>query len=147
MKLMVLQMVEKINTSIILFSYLFFNALFINVLGQIETPTFISSNMVLQQEFNAPLWGWGEPDYPITITTSWDNIVYQTSTDYKGDWFVRVKTPTAGGPYEITINNDTLSKVMIGEVWVCSGQSNMEMQVGGTGNVKNYKVCKRYTRY
>lgn len=98
----------------------------ISVLAQVVTPTFISNNMVLQQKFDAALWGWGEPHYPIKITTSWDNIVYQTFTDYNGDWFITVKTPSAGGPYEITINTDTLSNVMIGEVWLCSGQSNMQ---------------------
>jgi len=98
----------------------------LNLFAQVQLPSFISNNMVLQQEFDAPIWGWAEKGTKITIEPSWDHTVYQTSIDYNGNWFVTVKTPSAGGPYFIVINDDTLSNVMIGEVWVCSGQSNMQ---------------------
>ena len=58
-------------------------------------------------------------------------------------WLVRVATPKAGGPYEITISDGTpvtLHNVMIGEVWLCSGQSNMDMPVNGWGQVNNYEA-------
>ena len=92
--------------------------------------------MVLQQNFEAPIWGWADPGTYISITPSWSNINYQTSADYNGDWIVKISTPSAGGPYSIIINNDTLTNVMIGEVWVCSGQSNMQLAMYKTENAE-----------
>lgn len=102
--------------------------------AQVKLPSFISNNMVLQQQFEAPIWGWAKPETKISINTSWDNSNYFTSADYNGEWSLRLKTPTAGGPYKITINDDTLRNVMIGEVWVCSGQSNMQWALEQTEN-------------
>ena len=104
--------------------------------AQIKMPSFISDNMVLQQKFEAPIWGWAEPGTKITITPSWDNITYQDTTDYNGDWFVKIATPSAGGPYSILINEDTLTNVMIGEVWICSGQSNMQWALNQSENAE-----------
>ncbi|MFZ1288790.1 MAG: hypothetical protein WAR79_01775 [Melioribacteraceae bacterium] len=101
---------------------------------KIKTPSFISNNMVLQQNFDAPLWGWTESGTKIIIKPSWDNNVYQTSTDHNGNWFVKVKTPSAGGLYFIEINDDTLKNILIGEVWVCSGQSNMQWALQQSDN-------------
>jgi len=99
--------------------------------GNIRLPNIIGSNMVLQQHSNVKLWGWGEPYEKVSITTSWDNITYPVAlVDGNAKWVVTIKTPAAGGPYLIKItgnNHILLSNVMIGEVWVCSGQSNMEM--------------------
>lgn len=99
--------------------------------GNIRLPNIIGSNMVLQQQSNVKLWGWGEPYEKVSVTTSWDNITYPAAVvDGNAKWMVTIKTPAAGGPYTIKINGNNhilLSNVMIGEVWVCSGQSNMEM--------------------
>lgn len=116
----------KIYFKIINAAIAFFIALNAANYAQIKMPSFISDNMVLQQKFEAPIWGWAEPGTQITITPSWTNTIYQSSADYNGDWFVRIATPSAGGPYSIIINKDTLTNVMIGEVWLCSGQSNMQ---------------------
>ena len=86
--------------------------------GKVKTPSFITDNMVLQQNFDAPLWGWAEQGTKVTIQPSWHKTNYQTSADYNGNWFVTVKTPSAGGPYQIAINDDTLKNVLIGEVWL-----------------------------
>jgi sialate O-acetylesterase len=104
--------------------------------AQIQLPSFISNNMVLQQNFEAPIWGWADPGTHISITPNWSNTNYQTSADYNGSWFVKITTPSAGGPYSIIINNDTLTNVMIGEVWVCSGQSNMQLAMYKTENAE-----------
>ncbi|MBO9635183.1 MAG: glycoside hydrolase family 88 protein [Chitinophagaceae bacterium] len=103
----------------------------------LKLPAIIASNMVLQQQTNTPLWGWAAPNAAITISTSWNQKRYITKADAKGNWRVAVSTPKAGGPYSITISDTkpvTLSNVMIGEVWLCSGQSNMEMPVKGFRN-------------
>lgn len=71
----------------------------------------------------------------VTVTTSWNNRTYQASTDKDGAWLVKVDTPKGGyTPYSITISDGTpvtLSDILIGEVWICSGQSNMEMRMMG----------------
>ena len=120
----------QINIIIILLIYTFGSYTF----AQIHLPSFISDNMVLQQKFEAPIWGWAKPGTHISVTPSWDNFNYQTLTDYNGDWFIKIKTPSAGGPYSLIINKDTLNNVMIGEVWVCSGQSNMQRAMYKTDN-------------
>ncbi len=97
-----------------------------NVYAQIEFPALFGDNMVLQQEFETPFWGWAEPGEDISIKGSWDHNNVQTTADKNGDWSLKLHTPEAGGPYFVTVNNDTLHNVMIGEVWICSGQSNMQ---------------------
>jgi len=104
----------------------------------ITLPSVISDNMVLQQQTDAALWGVADCGKKVSVSTSWDNASYSAKADAKtGKWIVRVKTPAAGGPYTITISDGTpvtLKNVLIGEVWFCSGQSNMEMPVKGYGS-------------
>jgi sialate O-acetylesterase len=85
--------------------------------------------MVLQQQSEVNIWGWADPSDTVSVTTSWDQKTYKTKTNNGAKWTLKVQTPIAGGPYTITItsgNTIVLEDVMIGEVWVCSGQSNME---------------------
>jgi len=100
-----------------------------------------TDNMVLQQKTNATIWGTDDPNKNITITTSWNNRKYTVIADATDNWKITVSTPSYGGPYTITFydgDKTVLNNVLIGEVWVCSGQSNMEMQlVGGLGSVLN----------
>ncbi|HEX9973471.1 MAG TPA: sialate O-acetylesterase, partial [bacterium] len=99
-----------------------------------EMPAIFSDNMVLQQKTKAPFWGKANPDLKISITASWgasaQAIVHSDSL-----WRAKLKTPKAGGPYEIKlqIGDATIvyKNVLIGEVWLCSGQSNMEMPLSG----------------
>ena len=102
--------------------------------AKVELPPIFADNMVLQQQTDAALWGKAEPGKKVTITTSWSKAKVSVTADADGKWFARVATPVAGGPYEITFNDGdklTLKNVLIGEVWICSGQSNMEMQMKG----------------
>jgi len=100
----------------------------------IELPSIISDNMVLQQNAKVSLWGWTDPGESIEISTSWEEEISAVS-DESGNWICQVQTPQAGGPYELQIsgNNETitLKNILIGEVWFCSGQSNMEMPLAG----------------
>lgn len=98
--------------------------------SKIRLPAIIADHMVLQQKAEVKLWGWCEPEEKITIKVSWDTTIYKTVGNSNAKWSIQIKTPGAGGPYNITIsgyNVIQLQDVMIGEVWVCSGQSNMEM--------------------
>lgn len=97
----------------------------------IRLPPVISSNMVLQQNSQATLWGWANPTERFVIITSWKTTVDSVIAFNSGKWKAKISTPAAGGPYTITIkgrfNTIVLENILIGEVWICSGQSNMEM--------------------
>ena len=110
--------------------------------AQVKLLPIFSDNMVLQQRVKAPIWGETLPNKTVEIITSWNKKKYTALADEKGKWIVKVDTPSAGGPYTITISDGKpvmLSNVLIGEVWICSGQSNMEMQVEGWGKINNYQ--------
>ncbi len=105
--------------------------------GEIKLPSIFGDNMVLQQQTDAAIWGTAAKNSTVKITTSWNRKSYSTRTGSDGKWKQKVSTPVAGGPYEITISDGkilNLKNVMIGEVWVCSGQSNMEMPMKGFMN-------------
>lgn len=88
--------------------------------------------MVLQQKSNITIWGWSEPGEKITIRVGWDTAKYLATGSSGAKWKVEVATPAGGGPYTISIEGNNkllLEDVLVGEVWVCSGQSNMEMSV------------------
>jgi sialate O-acetylesterase len=95
----------------------------------VRLPSIIGSHMVLQQKSTVKLWGWSAPAEKITIKVGWDTTTYKVTASRGARWVAEIKTPTAGGPYNITIkgsNEILLEDVLIGEVWVCGGQSNME---------------------
>jgi len=97
-------------------------------------PALISENMVLQQNTNVHIWGNALPGTRINVSASWGGNGKSVTGDDKV-WSVRMPTPGAGGPFTITVaapdTTITLSNVLVGEVWVCSGQSNMEMPLAG----------------
>ena len=102
--------------------------------AQLRLPSVIGSHMVLQQLSEVPVWGWAKAGEIIRVTTSWDQLTLTAVTGADSKWMVKVKTPTAGGPYTIKISGKKkilLEDILIGEVWVCSGQSNMEMPLKG----------------
>jgi len=98
--------------------------------AQLRLPAMVSSGMVMQQNESTALHGWGGPGSWVYITTSWNNQTDSAKVTNFGKWSVDVKTPGAGGPHSIKIRNERseilLSNILIGELWVCSGQSNME---------------------
>ena len=96
----------------------------------VNLPRFFSDGMVLQRETNAPFWGFADAGSKIEVTASWDNKKVETTTPESGKWMVELATPKAGGPYTIKVNETTINNVKIGEVWFCSGQSNMKMRLG-----------------
>ena len=120
---------------------LFFAALSTMTLGmqaKVRLPHIIGDDMILQQDSKARLWGWDTPGKTIKVNVSWSKESYSAKTDSKGIWIVGVKTPKASyTPLSITFNDGdktTINNVLSGEVWVCAGQSNMEMPVKGFGN-------------
>ena len=97
-----------------------------------------SDHMVLQRESTVPVWGWGDPGKTVTVTPSWQGAAPVTAKVAKdGTWRVHVDTGEAGGPFVLTVKSGKesihLVDVMLGEVWICAGQSNMEMPISGFG--------------
>ncbi|MGA9293751.1 MAG: sialate O-acetylesterase [Ignavibacteriaceae bacterium] len=103
---------------------------FVNIQAKVSLPEIFSSHMVLQQKSEVIIWGWANPLENVKVVGSWNNDTSKMTADNQAKWQVTIKTPAAGGPYSITVAGSdtiTLEDVMIGEVWLCSGQSNMEM--------------------
>src|SRR5690242_12039122 len=104
----------------------------IPVFAGVRLPAIIGSHMVLEQNAKVRIWGWSDPTEKIQLKASWDTTTYSATGTSGAKWSIEIQTPHAGGPYTISIkgnNTILLEDVMIGEVWVCSGQSNMEMNV------------------
>lgn len=105
-----------------------------DIQAKVKLPSIIGNGMVLQQNTITRLWGKSDPLTSISVRVSWDNSVVETISSDKGDWQVCINTPNAGGPYNIFISDGEeliLEDILIGEVWLCSGQSNMEMPMKG----------------
>lgn len=105
--------------------------------AEVKLPAIFGSNMVLQRNSEVSIWGTANPRSTVSITTSWNNKTYEIKSDTEGAWRIKVSTPEAGGPYTVTISDGqdlVLENVLIGEVWVCSGQSNMEWDLKRTGH-------------
>lgn len=106
----------------------------------VELPDIVSDNAVLQQNASARLWGWAKPGVKVTVTPSWNGKQYTVKADSKtGRFDVSVQTPEASfTPWTITFDDGekpvAISNVLVGEVWFCSGQSNMEMPLRGFGH-------------
>lgn len=110
--------------------------------AKVVLPSVFTDNMVLQQKTDITFYGDATKNKQLTVKTGWNGKEYYTEADGQGKWSLKIPTPAAGGPYEITFSDGKklqLKNVMIGEVWFCSGQSNMEMPVAGWGKVMNYE--------
>lgn len=104
-----------------------------------ELPEIIGHHAVLQQQARAKLWGWAKPGATVSVTASWDNQTMTTKTGKDGRWTLYVQTPEASfTPHTLTFRGDgqtvELQDILVGEVWFCSGQSNMVMPLEGLRN-------------
>jgi sialate O-acetylesterase len=127
----------------------------------VRLPPIISSNMVLQRNSQAMLWGWANPSERFIIISSWKPNADTVIAFNSGKWKAKISTPSAGGPFTITIKGRTntivLENILIGEVWICSGQSNMEMsntkQIqdelpnAKNDNIRFFTVAKKTAEY
>ncbi len=106
-----------------------------NVWAQaLKLPSIFSDNMVLQQKTKVQVWGWASAGEEITVKPQW-NKGNTVKADASGKWRLTLETPEAGGPYSMIVKGNTreitINNLLIGEVWLCSGQSNMEMPLKG----------------
>lgn len=106
----------------------------LNSYAKVELAPLFADNMVLQRDSEAAIWGKAEPGARVVITSTWAKGKTVVHADDQGRWNVMLATPSAGGPHELTFNDGdrhTLKNILIGEVWICAGQSNMEMTMRG----------------
>lgn len=113
---------------------LIFSFCSVSLFGKITLPSVFGDNMVLQQNSEVAIWGWSEPGETIRIVTGWNSKdTIQVKASNYAVWRTSIQTVSAGGPYSIDITGSSqirLNNVMLGEVWLCSGQSNMEWSAG-----------------
>ncbi|MFZ4455071.1 MAG: sialate O-acetylesterase [Bacteroidales bacterium] len=123
-------MKNKTNLLILL---LVFSNICIN--AELRVASILGDNMVLQRNSEVKLWGTANPNETVTILASWTKTRIKTTSNENGHWLVKVKTGKAGGPYEMTFKagkeSVKITNILFGEVWICSGQSNMQMPVEG----------------
>jgi sialate O-acetylesterase len=114
-----------------------------SVNANVSLPALFADNMVLQQNTKVNIWGWADKGEKISITGSWNNKKVTVKADKNGKWKIQIITSVAGGPYTLTIkglNTVEIKNVMLGEVWVCSGQSNMHFPLGKFGDKKDWRT-------
>jgi sialate O-acetylesterase len=108
--------------------------------AQLRLPVIFDDHMVIQRQTTTPIWGWTYPSQSVTINVSWDTLTIKTQADHGAFWKTTIDTPPASGPHTITIRsgNDvvTLEDVLSGEVWIASGQSNMEWSMDAAADGK-----------
>ena len=108
--------------------------LFITAQAKVVLPSILGSDMVLQRNTNVNLWGTAEANKKVTITASWTKEKFSAKADKDGKWATTIPTVDAGGPYTLTFDDGEkteLTNILLGEVWIAGGQSNMEMPLGG----------------
>jgi sialate O-acetylesterase len=115
--------------------------------GEVRLPAVIGSNMVLQRGMKVPIWGWAGPGEKVTVALGKQTRSAEAGTD--GKWQLHLDAMKAGGPFEMTVSGEntiTLTNVLVGEVWVGSGQANMEMSVGGCLNAPKEIASANYPK-
>src|SRR5436190_10077476 len=108
--------------------------------SNISLPKIFGDNMVLQRNKLIPVWGWADANEKIVV--KFNKQTKSTIADKNGKWMIKLDIEKAGGPYVLAVtgkNTIKFSNVLVGEVWVCSGQSNMEMPIAGWGKINNYE--------
>ncbi len=115
--------------------------------ADVKVPALFGPHMVLQREQKDRVWGWAEPGEEIKVTIADQSKTAKAGED--GSWHVMLDPMKAGGPHTLTIqgkNTLTFDDVLVGEVWICSGQSNMGMNVGGSKDADLEILAAKYPR-
>ena len=123
--------------------FILFTLLLISQAGfaQVKLARLFSDHVVLQRQKPIPVWGWAKPKEKVTVTLA--GQIQNTKADTSGKWIVRFSPIEAGGPYQMTAvaksGKASVEDILIGEVWLCSGQSNMEFRVQQADNFSEEK--------
>ena len=119
----------------------------LHLTAEVTLPQVIGSHMVLQRNAQVKIWGWADKGERVTVTMAGQSV--RTKTNKEGKWEVILDPMVAGGPYEMQIegkNSLTLEDVLVGDVWICSGQSNMEWPVYNSDNAEEEVSGADYPR-
>jgi len=122
-----IDLVDRLSRSLRKIFLFFFISFSFSSYSQVKLPKLISDGMVLQRNTHVKIWGWAAKNEEISV--DFNQKVYQTSANQNGEWQIILPELKAGGPFKMTIkasNTITINDIMIGDVWLCSGQSNME---------------------
>lgn len=117
-----------------IFSLIGLASLMLTTQAEVKFPTFFASNMVMQQQTECRIWGTATENAKVIVKASWNKTKHTIQADKDGKWETTIQTPAAGGPYTISFNDGKetiLENIMVGELWLCSGQSNMEIPMKG----------------
>ena len=116
--------------------------------ADVTLPSIIGDNMVLQRDMPLPVWGSADPGEKVTVKLCGKTA--SATADDKGKWRVKLGEMSAGGPFDMTVagkNTITVKNILVGEVWVCSGQSNMAMSVAGSSTAKEAIAGANFPKY
>jgi sialate O-acetylesterase len=119
-----------------------------SISAQIKLPKLLGDNMVLQRHKPIRIWGWASANEKVTV--EFNNQIKSTNTNALGKWQIILDSEKAGGPFQVLVkgkNEIIIKNVLVGEVWVCSGQSNMEMPIADWGKINNYEKEIDETEY
>lgn len=111
-----------------------------SALSQLQLPAVIADSMVLQRNAEATIWGWDDPGAEVKVRAGWTLDEFVSIADEDGEWSVSIPTTIAGGPYNIYISGSSdiiVKNILLGDVWICSGQSNMEYKINWMGGWSN----------
>ncbi len=104
----------------------------------LKLPSIFSDNMILQQESVVSIWGWSKSNSQVSINVSWNKKTLKVKSDSEGKWLLKVKTPKSGKSHQMSFQSNNkkvvISNILMGEVWIASGQSNMQMNLDGYRN-------------
>ena len=117
--------------------------------ADIRLPAILGDNMVLQVGDRVRLWGWADPNEEIAVRVSWRDFEWCIQADETGKWQFYVGAPDLGGPYEMSLkgkNTVTIKNILAGQVWVCSGQSNMQMSVRQSNDGEKEIAAAKYPK-
>jgi len=134
-----------IKTILIIFSLTLTQGVLLN--GQLELPSIFGDHMVFQQKQDNPVWGWATPGESVAVSINGQR--HTTKADGKGKWKIMLKPLPVGGPYKLHIEGEQsqffLDDVMVGEVWICSGQSNMEWPIERTNSAELARLTANHS--
>ncbi len=122
---------------------LFYILLFLSGQAAVRLPQLISNGMILQREAEVLIWGWADKNEAISL--NFLNKDYQTKANARGEWKVRLRSLPSGGPHIMTIkgsNTLVIENILIGDIWVCSGQSNMNYRLRGARSIYEKEIAE-----
>ena len=138
----------RLSTTMVLFVFsLLLLSSVTTVFAEVKLPAIIGDNMVLQRGKKVSIWGWATPGEEVMVGVSWTSMKWAVTANKDGKWMFKLIPPKTIGPHEMTIsgkNEINLKNIMVGEVWVCSGQSNMQWTVQNSANSKEEIAAANY---